>query len=173
MWYYSKNGMQLGPVSQEELSAKVETGEVLAQDLIWREGLTDWQPLSQVAEFSQAIRPAGSPTPPPVQASMGSVPMPQPPAYPAGYTQPKIPNYLWQSIVVTVMCCLPFGVIAIVQAAKVDSLVAQGDIAGATAASRSAKNWVTASVASWLVIVGLYVVFAIIVGVSGAASGSP
>ncbi len=160
MWYYSKNGTQLGPVSQEELSGKARSGEVLGTDLIWKEGMSDWQPLSQVAEFQGS----GAAMPP----AMGSVPLPQPRAYPAGYMQPRIPNYLWQAIVVTVLCCLPFGVISIVFAAKVDSLVAQGDIAGATAASNSAKNWAIAGAASWLVIVGIY----FIIGLVMAAAGS-
>jgi hypothetical protein len=144
MWYYSKNGMQMGPVSQEELSAKAKGGEVLASDLIWREGMADWLPLSRVPEFQGA---GGMVTPPAVVA--GQVPVQRPSAYPAGYAPGSVPNYLWQSIVVTVLCCLPFGVVSIVHAAKVDSLLAQGDIVGASAASKSAKNWAIAGVATW------------------------
>jgi hypothetical protein len=142
MWYYSKNGIQLGPVSREELSAKATGGEVSPSDLIWKEGMPDWIPLGQAEEFG----PSGvrSVTPPQIpQGAMGSVPVPQPAAYPGKYVGPQIPNYLWQSIVVTVMCCLPFGVVAIVYSAKVDTLVAQDDIAGAMAASNSAKTWAT------------------------------
>lgn len=63
MWYYSKNGMQLGPLSQEELASKATSGEVLASDLIWREGMTDWKPMAQVAEFQNSSGPV---MPPPV-----------------------------------------------------------------------------------------------------------
>ena len=42
-----------------------------------------------------------------------------------------IPNYLVQAILVTVFCCLPFGIPAIVFAAQVNSKVAAGDIHGA------------------------------------------
>ena len=52
-----------------------------------------------------------------------------------------IPNYLWQSIVVTVLCCWPLGIPAIVYAAKVDNLVTQGRHGEALEASRSAKTW--------------------------------
>ncbi len=64
-----------------------------------------------------------------------------------------IPNYLWQSIVVTILCCLPFGVVAIVYAAKVDGLTASGDLAAARAASNSAKLWVNLSEGSVLILV--------------------
>lgn len=166
MWYYSKNGMQMGPVSQEELSGKAKVGEVIPSDLIWKEGMTDWKPLAQVPEFQIA---GGLTTPPPI--GVGSVPMQQPPMYPAGYAPSSVPNYLWQSIVVTVLCCLPFGVVSIVYATKVDALLAQGDIVGATAASKSAKTWVIAGLASWRLIVGIYMIFLLIFAVGAAASG--
>lgn len=54
-----------------------------------------------------------------------------------------IPNYLVQSILVTVCCCLPFGIVAIVNAAKVNGLASQGDMAGAREAAASAKKWST------------------------------
>ena len=163
-WFYSKNGTQLGPVTEQELSAKAGSGEVLASDLIWKEGMGDWKPLGQVTEFSGVVSqmpPAvNSPTP-------GNVPMAQPPAYSSSQIQPNIPNYLWQSIVATVLCCMPFGVVAIVFSAKVDGLVARGDIAGANAASKSAKNWMIAAAASGGAIVLIYVVMVIIAASSG------
>jgi hypothetical protein len=150
----------------EELSGKARGGEVSPSDLVWKEGMPDWKPLAQVPEFQFT---GGFSNPPPI--GMGSVPMQQPPMYPAGYAPGFVPNYLWQSIVVTVLCCLPFGVVSIVYAAKVDSLLAQGDIVGATAASKSAKTWAIAAVASWGLMVGVYVIFVVIIGVGAAASG--
>lgn len=166
MWYYSKNGMQLGPISTEQLSGKARGGEVLSSDLIWKEGMSDWKPLAQVPEFQST---SGFSDPPPV--GMGSVPIQQPPIYPTGYAVGSVPNYLWQSIVVTVLCCLPFGVVSIVHAAKVDSLLAQGDIVGANAASKSAKTWAIAGVATWGVGIGIYLIFMIVVAAGAAASG--
>lgn len=162
-WYYSKNGTQLGPISADELKGKASSGEIFATDLVWKEGMADWQPFGQVAE----LQPGGIVAQAPSRGSMGSVPMQQPAAYPSGYN-PQIPNYLWQSIVATVLCCMPFGVVAIVYAAKVDGLVARGDIAGAQAASNSAKTWTGVAVGSWLLIMALYVIVVII----GVASGS-
>jgi Interferon-induced transmembrane protein len=56
---------------------------------------------------------------------------------------PDIPNYLVQSVLVTMCCCLPFGIVAIVNAAKVNSLVQAGDYAAAQQASDDAKKWST------------------------------
>jgi len=53
-----------------------------------------------------------------------------------------VPNYLVHSILVTICCCLPFGVVALVYSAQVNSKLAAGDIAGAEASSRSARTWV-------------------------------
>jgi len=168
MWYYSKNGLQMGPVSREELSAKANSGEVLPSDLVWREDMADWKPFSQVPEFKGT---GGLATVSP-QAGMGSPPNWQPPAHPAVYPVGSVPNYLWQSIVVTVLCCLPFGVVSIVHAAKVDSLLAQGDLAGAMVASNSAKNWALAGAISWLVLLVVPFVIFFVLG-AGAAIFSP
>lgn len=58
-------------------------------------------------------------------------------------TQPaqQIPNYLVQSILVTLFCCIPLGIPAIVFAAQVNSKVQAGDIQGALESSRKAKTW--------------------------------
>jgi hypothetical protein len=53
----------------------------------------------------------------------------------------RIPNYLVQAILVTVCCCVPFGIPAIVFAAQVNSKLAAGDLAGALDSSRKAKMW--------------------------------
>jgi hypothetical protein len=50
-----------------------------------------------------------------------------------------IPNYLVQSIIATLCCCLPLGVVAIIFSAQVNSKLAAGDIAGAREASGKAK----------------------------------
>lgn len=138
-WYYSKNGTQLGPVSQADLISKLTSGEVSSSDLVWKDGMGDWIPASQVSELAvlrqSAPAPVGS-----VPAAPSYSPPVSPYAPPVAVTQ-EIPSYLWQSIVVTLLCCLPFGVAGIVFAAKVDTLKKAGDIAGAQAASANAKKW--------------------------------
>lgn len=64
-----------------------------------------------------------------------------------GATPPpgSVPNYLVHAILVTLFCCIPFGIVAIVYAAQVNGKLAAGDYAGAVAASNSAKTWSWAS----------------------------
>jgi len=55
----------------------------------------------------------------------------------------KINNYLVLAIVVTVLCCLPFGIVGIVYAAQVNARAQGGDIAGAEESARKARFVVT------------------------------
>lgn len=57
------------------------------------------------------------------------------------YVHGTIPNYLVQSILVTVLCCLPFGIPAIVHAAQVNARIQARDFAGARRCSDKAKLW--------------------------------
>jgi hypothetical protein len=50
-----------------------------------------------------------------------------------------IPNYLVQSLLVTFCCCMPFGIVALIFAAQVNSKLAAGDVAGAQSASKNAR----------------------------------
>ena len=70
---------------------------------------------------------------------MAGTPQPPPPGLSA--PPPQVPNHLVLSIVCTVLCCLPLGIVGIINATKVNGLLAQGDIAGAEAASAAAKKW--------------------------------
>jgi hypothetical protein len=147
-WYYSKNSTQLGPVSEAEIRAKIASGEIGAADMVWKAGMGDWLPVSMVTELSAAM----------VQQPPA---LGQPSPYPSPYQPPmasgtELPNYLWQSIVVTVLCCWPLGIPAIVYAAKVDGLKARGDMRGAMDASANAKKWCIISLVAWVVVIVLY-----------------
>jgi hypothetical protein len=138
-WYYSENGSQVGPVSEQELRGKIATGSVKASDLVWREGMGQWQALSATPELAAFLPTSSAGPTPPVLSQPGS-PY-QPPTAASSYAGAEIPSYLWQSIVVTILCCWPFGIPAIVFAAKVDGLKRTGDLQGARAASDAAKMW--------------------------------
>ena len=46
-WYYSENGERRGPISEAELLEFSQSGKVLVDTLVWRDGWTDWRPFSQ------------------------------------------------------------------------------------------------------------------------------
>ncbi len=81
--------------------------------------------------------------------------------------RPMIPNYLVQAILVTVLCCLPFGIVAIVYAAQVNTKVQVGDIEGARDASKNARMWCWISFAAGLAAGALYAAFLVISMVAG------
>ena len=137
-WHYAKHGKQEGPVDTATLQGKLQTGEVAPTDLVWKEGMAEWKPAAEVPELnvsasapSPVVPAPGGPAPGPV----GNIQQPAP------VVGSPVPNYLVPAILVTVLCCLPFGIPAIVYAAKVDGLVATGDLAGARHASEQAKKW--------------------------------
>ena len=56
-----------------------------------------------------------------------------------------VPTYLVPAILVTIFCCLPFGIVSIVYAAQVNEKLGAGDVAGAMQASNNAKTWMWVS----------------------------
>lgn len=133
------------------------------------------QPLP--ASTAPAAPPAPPASPEYQQAAPTYAPPPAPPqqpayaAPPAGYApQPNIPTYLWQSIVVTLVCCWPLGIPAIVFASQVNSKLGRGDIAGAQKASKNAKMWTIISLVAGIVGGILYFVFFVLLGIADYAS---
>ena len=53
-----------------------------------------------------------------------------------------VSNHMVLAVLTTVFCCLIGGIISIVYASKVNTKLAQGDIAGAQAASKTALLWI-------------------------------
>ena len=87
-------------------------------------------------------------------------------------SSPAVSNNLVWAILSTLFCCLPLGIVSIINAAKVNGLLAAGDIAGARDAADKAKKWAIWSVLGWVVLVILYVIVFVVLGVGGAMSGA-
>jgi len=79
----------------------------------------------------------------------------------------EIPNYLAQSILVTLFCCMPLGIPAIVFSAQVNGKVQAGDIQGALEASRKAKTFGWWSFGLGLVFALLYLLLIMAGGMAG------
>lgn len=64
------------------------------------------------------------------------------PVAPVGYqAKPAVPDYLVWTILATIFCCVPAGIVAIVYSTQVRTKLAQGDYAGAEQSSDNAKTW--------------------------------
>lgn len=96
-------------------------------------------------------------------------PPPPPPMPPLGGVPPEKPDsYLVWSILTTLFCCLPFGIAAIVQSAKVDSLWTVGQYAAARKASDDAKKWCLIGVAAAAALLFVYVALTVLPAVVGS-----
>ena len=77
----------------------------------------------------------------------------------SGFIPAKPDNNMLWAILSTVCCCLPFGIVSIVYASKVDGLYRAGLYDEAQRASDEAKKWAIISAATSVVINIIYFIF--------------
>jgi hypothetical protein len=87
--------------------------------------------------------------------SMAPAPPPPPNQYSNSITVPvmDIPNYMVQSVLVTLFCCLPLGIVSIIKANKISRLLQAGDRVGAEQESKSNKTLLWVSFGAGLVLI--------------------
>src|SRR5205823_9566843 len=85
-------------------------------------------------------------------------------------TSATVPNYLVQAII-SIFCCWPLAIPAIIFAAQVNSKVAAGDVAGAQDSSKKAKMFSFIAIGIGIVIILIYVIM-MILGVGLSALGN-
>ena len=154
-YYYTDGKERYGPFTLEQLRER----NIKADTLVWKEGMADWLPARQVTELESLLSPVEpfAPAPPPfvAQGPMG--------------TPPK--NWLVESILVTILCCLPLGIVGIIHATKVESLWNTGQRDAALKASQEAGKWVKIAFFSGIVVIGLYILLMIFGVVAGIGAG--
>lgn len=102
---------------------------------------------------------------------------PVPPTIPgpisSGGNAPNTTLWLVLSIVATLLCCLPAGIVAIVYSALAMGRVGANDFVMANKYIRNAKIWVIVSASISLVILVLYVVLVAVGAVAGGGGFGP
>ena len=83
---------------------------------------------------------------------------------------PKPSNHLGGAIVATLLCRLPFGIPAIVYAAKVDALWYAGEKIAAIDAAAKARTWMIVSMVMGIVFWVIYAIATVALCASIAAS---
>src|SRR5690606_2723844 len=76
-------------------------------------------------------------------------------------------TWLVESILITILCCLPFGIVGIVNAAKVNSLYDQGLYDESIRVSKNAKKWAMFGLIGGII----YLIFVIIIVSMGWFTG--
>ena len=127
-YFYTNGTENFGPFTLEELKQE----HISRGTPVWFQELGEWKEAGSVPEISEIFKLA-----PPV------IPKPTPNIDYNQHANTQQPPKTWllESILVTLFCCIPFGIAGIVNASKVESRFASGDIAGATQASNDAAKW--------------------------------
>lgn len=153
-----------GQPSSEAFSIEQLAAMNIAPDtLVWAQGMPDWVPASSVPELSRLFMA----TPPPPQYAPGQQYYQQ---QPYQQYQPCPKTWLVESILATLFCCLPFGIVGIIKASEVSSAYNSGNYQRALQASASAGKWTKISFACGLISILLSVLYYVaIFGIAGAA----
>jgi hypothetical protein len=71
-WFASLNGQQSTPLTLIQVQQYIQTGQVTAETMVWKQGLANWMPAGQVPELAGLVggnpasgNPATPPGPPP------------------------------------------------------------------------------------------------------------
>lgn len=155
-YYYSDGIEKHGPFTLKEL----QNHKIESDTLIWTEGMEDWKPAKDLPQisllFDLSVSPPPAIIPPPSRSNLDFLdddfdddrPMPK--------------TYLVEAILATFFCCLPFGVAAIVNAAKVETAYHNEGYRAAKRASENAWKWTKVSFWVQIGFLGLYLMVVIL-----------
>ena len=148
-YWVSINNNQVGPMSLDEVIALNPSADML----VWHPGMPDWDKAANLPELAHLFGDdyeecvEGEPQPEqtieePVQEPAPKVEDVKPqPLQETAPAEPCPPNYLVWTVLVTVMCCVPLGVISLIYSSQVKTKYNAGDIEGAKKASSKTELW--------------------------------
>ncbi|MDE6402214.1 MAG: CD225/dispanin family protein [Muribaculaceae bacterium] len=156
--YYFLNARneQCGPVDESELIKY----DVTYETYVWTTGMSGWQKAGEIVSH-QFLTGNNVPPPPP------GVTVNTPPKFRASTTTvtSSCPEtYMVWSILATVLCCLPAGVVSVIYSSKVDSLWRNGQYNEARDASNKAKLWCIISAGVGIIVWFIWVLCVLISG---------
>lgn len=180
-YYIIQNGQQMGPYTIEQLRIYHVTPETD----VWTEGMANWAKAKDIPALAPlfagvaggampgatVVQPQGAVNSGQYQQTAGNqyqqasnnqYQQAQPSSY-GGYP-PK--TWVVEAILVTLFCCMPFGVVGLVHATMVSLYYNRGEFEAAEQASKTAGKWVKIAFIIGLIVIILYVVLILVMGVS-------
>jgi hypothetical protein len=137
--------------------------------MVWNNTLPDWVEARSLPELADIF--ITGPAPAPAFSPKQEVPYQQMGGGINGQVRPPMPdNYLVWAILSTALCCLPLGIVSIINATKVTSAYQLGDYDGAKKASDDAKKWAIWSAVSAGIVWVIYIIFIVVLGGIGMLS---
>lgn len=102
-WHYLRNGESRGPFAASELQRLITAGDLLPNDLVWREGMDDWSTIASSGLTSP------TPPPPPVTTTPATPPRKMPrPRRVQGTNYQRVA--VWSIVgIVAVLLCVGWG----------------------------------------------------------------
>ncbi len=175
-YYYLNGDTKVGPFSLDAL----KSAPINRETLVWNNTLPDWVAAYTLPELQGFFTTTTATPPPPkydrtepnynTNASENINKPTDNNTYNNPNVKPPMPeNYLVWAILSTVLCCVPLGIVSIINSTKVSSAYAAEDYNGAEQASKSAKKW-----AMWAAICGVsfWIIYVIVMFIIGLASAS-
>ncbi len=139
-YYYSDGLTTHGPFSLEELRSK----KLSRNAMVRIDSSEKWLPAEQFTEL---------------EGSFAAEPVSRPAALAGEQGYESMPRtWFVESILVTIFCCLPFGIAGIVNASKVETRHRLGDYAGAKRSSEEAGKWT--KIGFWIAVAGFVIYLA-------------
>lgn len=146
-WYLEQGGQRLGPMSLEAVRQMAASGRIAAGDLVWTEGMANWQRADTQAWFTGGESQLAPMSPSQGGLFRGGDPL----------VQAEPPSLVGWSIAVLLCCCLVGGVVGLIYSSRAKTEYAKGNYSAAWAEYETGKTWLIWSAVIGAVINLIYV----------------
>lgn len=141
-YYYTDGKKRFGPFTIDELKDK----QITPETLVWKEGLPDWVPATTLSDL-QILFPVEE-----HEVNVGGTVL-------KGQQLVLPPkNWLVESVLVTIFCCLPLGIVGIILSLLVDTMWREGHRDAAVRISKEAGRWVRYGFIFGIIAILLYMI---------------
>lgn len=159
-YYYVEGSDKKGPLSLEQL----KSANISPETLVWTTGMSEWQradSIDDLYEILQKMPPKQIPSDNRLndfqnKTATSSDSYSTYTEYIKTHIKPE--SYLVWGILTTLLCCLPFGIISIVYASKVEGAYLSQQYDESLKYSRLAKKWSIAAIIGGAFLIILYLI---------------